>query len=145
MRRSQTISLPEGQYHSLRKQRISLIESRKERASRILLPCCSLFGFLLPVSHLLNKCIGLCPKPYLVFSDKDITQPPFGIFYLSLNSLSLSRFISFELIQRIGRLIIVIIPIDRSARSQATAGAATAPTKINKQKAIIKTATATLL
>ena len=32
-------------YHSLRKQRISLIESRKERASRILLPCCSLFCF----------------------------------------------------------------------------------------------------
>ena len=30
--------------------------------------------FLSQVSHLFNKCIGLCPYPYYKFSDKDITH-----------------------------------------------------------------------
>ena len=34
MRRSRTISLPKWQYHSLQKQRISLIKSREERVLR---------------------------------------------------------------------------------------------------------------
>ena len=57
---------PQGQYHSLRKQRISLIDSRKresltEFCFRITLP-----SVLSPVSHLFYKCIGLRPYPYLI-------------------------------------------------------------------------------
>ena len=38
--------------------------------------------FLSQVSHLFNKCTGLCPYPYYKFSDKDIThngQVPFFV------------------------------------------------------------------
>ena len=48
------------------KQRISLIESRKERVMR---KCTSVklsLLFLLPVSHLFNKRLGLCPYPTIL-------------------------------------------------------------------------------
>ena len=40
--------------------------------------------FLLPVSHLYNKCIGLCPYPYFIFSIRTTPIQPLFCFCWSL-------------------------------------------------------------
>ena len=80
MRQSRTISLPEGQYHSLRsKEYHSHIKQRRERASRNFVSALLSLLFLSPVSYLFNKCLRLCPYPYFISPIR--TSPNSAVFF----------------------------------------------------------------
>jgi len=75
------ITVAVRQYHSLRQQRISLMESRKERALRNFVSALLSLLFLLPVSHLYDKRIGLCPYPYSIFPIRTTAFMGVSYFY----------------------------------------------------------------
>ena len=57
---------------------------KKRREQAPALRCIDIFLYLSPVSHLYNKCIGLCPYPYLIFPTR---ASPFNRkgFFRSIN------------------------------------------------------------
>ena len=62
----------------------NITKSRKRESKAVFLSALfSLYVFIAQVSHLFNKCIGLCPYSYYKFSDKDITHLGARPFYIS--------------------------------------------------------------
>ena len=60
----------------------NITKSRKRESKAVFLSALfSLYVFIAQVSHLFNKCIGLCPYPYYKFSDKDITHYDIWVFW----------------------------------------------------------------
>ena len=79
MRQSRTISLPEGQYHSLRsKEYHSHIKQKRESLTE-LFPYFSLFCFYCKFRICLTNA-QVFAIPLFYFSDKDITSSPTGSF-----------------------------------------------------------------
>jgi hypothetical protein len=62
-------------------------KTEKERASRNFVTALLSLLFLLQVSHLFNKCTGLCPYPYFIFPIRTTPIPGLTSFYMKNEEL----------------------------------------------------------